>query len=120
MEAKTTTLESLFENVEQYSKTSFELYKHKAVYEIATLTSSLAVKFILSIVVALVSLFASLGLALCWGDMFQKNYYGYFMVALLYVVLGIILFLFRKPWITTQISNTVIKSMLNKKPNLLS
>ncbi|MEO0046772.1 MAG: hypothetical protein RL705_1963 [Bacteroidota bacterium] len=114
MESKTTTLESLFENVEQYSKTSFELYKHKAIYEIASLTSSLAVKFILSMVVALVSLFISLGLALWFGEMMKKNYYGYFMVALLYVMLGILLFLFRKPWIKNQMSNIVIKSMLKQ------
>jgi hypothetical protein len=114
MESKTTTLESLFENVEQYSKTSFELYKHKAIYEIASLTSSLAVKFILSIVVALVSLFVSIGLALWFGEMMKKNYYGYFMVAMLYVMLGILLFLFRKPWIKTQMSNIVIKSMLKQ------
>jgi hypothetical protein len=114
MEAKTTTLESLFENVEQYSKTSFKLYKYKAIYEIASLTSSLAVRFILSIVVALVSLFFSIGLALWFGDMMKKTYYGYFMVALLYVMLGIILFLFRKPWIKTHMSNAVIKSMLNQ------
>jgi hypothetical protein len=114
MEAKTTTLESLFENVEQYSKTSFELYKHKAIYEIASLTSSLTVKFILFIVVALVSLFISIGLAQWFGEMMKKTYYGYFMVALIYMLLGILLFLFRKPWIKIPMSNTVIKSMLNQ------
>lgn len=116
MEAKTTTLESLFENVEQYSKTSFELYKHKAIFEIAALTSSLAVRFILSIVVALVSLFTSIGLALWFGEMMTKTYYGYFAVALVYVALGILLFLFRKPFIKTQMNNTVIKSMLKQNP----
>jgi hypothetical protein len=52
MENRATTLENLFENLEQFSKTSFELYKLKAIYEIASLTSRLAVRFILTIVVA--------------------------------------------------------------------
>ncbi|MFN3969661.1 hypothetical protein [Flavobacterium sp.] len=114
METKTTTLESLFENVEQYSKTSFELYKHKAIYEIATLSSSLAVRFILSIVVALVSLFFSIGFALWFGDMMNNTYYGYFIVGLFYVILGITIFLFRKAWIKTNMNNMVIKSMLKQ------
>jgi hypothetical protein len=46
MENKATTVENLFEKVEQFSNTSFELYKYKAIYEIALLTSSLAVRYI--------------------------------------------------------------------------
>ncbi|MFN3755133.1 hypothetical protein [Flavobacterium sp.] len=119
MENKATTLENLFEKVEQYGKTSFELYKHKAIYEIAALTSTLSVRFILSIVVALVSLFFSIGIALWLGDVLQKNYYGFFIVGFGYVLLWVIILIFRKTWIRTPISNMVIKSMLqtnNKLP----
>ncbi|MGL2964254.1 hypothetical protein ACSVH2_10590 [Flavobacterium sp. RSB2_4_14] len=112
METKATTLENLFEKVEQFGKTSLELYKHKAIYEIAVLTSTLSVRLILVLVIALVSFFLSIGAALWLGDILEKNYYGYFIVALAYVVLGLILFIFRKPWIKTQVSNLVIKSML--------
>ena len=46
MENKATTVENLFEKVEKFGNTSFELYKHKAIYEIALLTSSLALRYI--------------------------------------------------------------------------
>ena len=113
MENKVTTLENLFEKAEQYGNTSLELYKHKAIYEIATVTSTLAVRYILSIVVALFSFFVSIGLAIWIGEVTSKSYYGYFIIASVYVVIGIIIFIFRKPWIKTQVSNLVIKSILN-------
>ncbi len=116
MENKATTLENLFENVEQYSKTSFELYKHKAVYEIATLTSALAVRFILTIVVVLVSLFASIGLALWIGEICGKDYFGFLAVALLYGVVWLILSLFKISCIKKPITEMVIKSMLKTDP----
>jgi len=118
MENKEITLENLFENVEQYSKTSFELYKHKAIYEIASLSSSLSVRFILVIVVTLVSLFVSIGIALWLGDVLKKNYYGFFIVALIYVSIWILLFLFKKKLIREPINNMVIKSMLKTNKRL--
>ena len=42
----TLRMQDLFEKVEQFGNTSFELYKHKAIYEIALLTSSLSVRYI--------------------------------------------------------------------------
>jgi hypothetical protein len=113
MENKATTVENLFEKVEQFSTTSFELYKHKAIYEIALLTSTLAVRYILTIVIALFFFFISIGSAIWIGDVTNKNYYGYFIVALVYSVVGILIYVFRKPWIKVQISNLVRKSMLN-------
>ena len=118
MENKTVTLESLFENVEQFSKTSFELYKHKAIYEIASLTATLSVKFILTMVAVLVSLFISIGIALWLGDVFGKNYYGFFIIGLSYGVLWSILLIYRKTWIRTPMSNRVIKSMLQTNNRL--
>jgi len=118
MENKATTLENLFENVEQYSKTSFELYKHKAIYEIASLTSTLAVRFILTMVVVLVSLFISIGTALWISDALGKNYYGFFIVAFIYVLLWIVLFAVRKSSIGQPMSNMVIKSMLKTNKRL--
>ncbi|WP_291133074.1 hypothetical protein [Flavobacterium sp. UBA7682] len=118
MENKATTLENLFENVEQYGKTSLELYKHKAIYEIASLTSTLSVRFILTMVVALVSLFFSIGIALWLGDVLDKNYYGFFIVGLGYLLLWVIILVFRKTWIRTPISNMVIKSMLQTNNRL--
>jgi hypothetical protein len=118
METKTTTLENLFENVEQYSKTSFELYKHKAIYEIASLTSTLTVRFILTMIVVLVSLFISVGIAIWLGDALEKNYYGFFIVGFGYLLLWTVLLIFRKTWIRTPMSNMVIKSMLQTNNRL--
>jgi hypothetical protein len=118
MENRATTLENLFENLEQFSKTSFELYKLKAIYEIASLTSRLAVRFILTIVVALISLFISIGSALWLGDVLGKSFYGFFIVAFFYILLWVVLFIFRKSSIRQPMSNMIIKSMLQTNSSL--
>ncbi|MCF6129607.1 hypothetical protein L1S35_07980 [Flavobacterium sp. AS60] len=106
----TATIEKLFERIEQYSKTSFELYKYSAIYETATLFSSLAVKLVMTMIVFIVVLLFTVALSLWIGGMLQNTVYGFLIMGTFYIVLGIIIFTFRKPWIQTQISNSIINS----------
>ncbi len=104
------TIEKLFERIEQYSKTSFELYKYSAIYETAALFSSLAVKFVMTLIVFIVVLLFTVALSLWIGDMLQNTAYGFLLMGLFYVLLGIFLFVFRKTWIKKPVSNFVIRS----------
>lgn len=104
------TIEKLFERIEQYSKTSFELYKYSAIYETAALFSSLAVKLVMTLIVFIVALLFTVALSLWIGDMLQNTAYGFLIMGMFYIVVGIIIFIFRKPWIETQVSNSVINS----------
>ncbi|WP_333600765.1 hypothetical protein [Flavobacterium sp.] len=110
MENSATTIENLIERIEQYSKISFDLYKYSAIYETAALFSSLAVKLVMTLVVAVVALLFTVGLALCLGDALGKTAYGFLLMGGVYILLGIVLYIFRKPWIQTQVSNFVIDS----------
>jgi len=49
-------------------------------------------------------------LALCLGDALGKTAYGFLLMGGVYILLGIVLYIFRKPWIQTQVSNFVIDS----------
>ena len=48
------------------------------------------------------------------GEYFGKTYYGFFLIALFYVLLGIVIYLFRKQWIKTPVSNFIISQSLKE------
>jgi uncharacterized membrane protein len=112
MEEKTKLLETLLDRATEYGKTSFELVKLKALDKTTDIVSS----FIpLSVVILLISsclLFLSLGLAFWLGDLLGKTFYGFFVVAAFYILLGIIIHFFLHNWIKRLIGDYFIKNML--------
>lgn len=114
MENTTTTIEKLIEKAEVYSKTTLELCKFNAIYKAADIFSSLTIRLVLIVVVVLFSLMVNIGLAFYLGDYFGKNYYGFFVIALFYFFLGIIVYIFRNQWIKHPVSNFIISQSLSK------
>lgn len=109
MEDKATPIESLFETAEQYGKTSLNLIKLKAIDKASELISTVLSWVIVIIVLALFFIVLNIGIALWLGEMLGKTYYGFFIVAGIYAVLGIIFLL----WVQKPINNSII-SKLNK------
>lgn len=114
MENTITTIEKLIEKAEVYSKTTLELCKLNAIYKAATIFSKLAIRLVLIVVVVLFSLMVNIGLALFLGEYFGKTYYGFFIIALFYLLLGILIYLFRNQWIKEPVSNFIISQSLRK------
>ena len=75
----------------------------------ADIFSDLAVKLILTIVVVLFLLFIEIGLGLFLGEYFGKIYYGFIVVGIVNLCIGLLLFTLKDKWIKTLISNTIIK-----------
>jgi len=106
-------LGSLLEKAEAYGKTSFELYKLKAVDKAAAALSS-----VVSSAIALLTLFlflamAGTGIALWLGVLLGRMYYGFFCVAGFYALAGIILYLVKDNWIKRSVNNAIIRQALN-------
>ena len=53
----------------------------------------------------------NIGIALLLGDLLGKAYYGFFIVAAFYAIIGIILYSSRDKWIKTPIINGLVKSL---------
>lgn len=117
MEEKATLIESLFERTESYVKTNIELVRLKAISKSADLLSALASSIILSVIVLMLVIMLNIGLALWIGDLMGKSYYGFFTVALFYLVIGLVLFLFQGQLIKKPIGNAIITNMLKEKEN---
>jgi hypothetical protein len=114
MENNATTIEMLFERAENYTKTTVELARLNVVDKTADVVSSLISRIAVSIVFAMFAFLVNIGLSLWIGELVGKIYYGFFIVSSFYLLIAIILYIFKDEWIKMPISNFMIVKMLKK------
>lgn len=114
MENNASTIEMLFERAEDYTRTTVELAKLNAVDKTADVMSSLLSRLTVSIVFVLFAFLANIGLSLWIGELVGKVYYGFFIVSSVYLIVAIVLYLFKDQWLKMPISNFIIIKMLKK------
>jgi hypothetical protein len=112
MENIAENIELLYQKVEKYSKTSFELLQLSAIDKTSDILSSLAVVIVLSIISAMFTLFLNIGISLYLGDLLQNYVLGFIIVADCYLLIGIIIYVFRKSLIKTPIDNLIVSKFL--------
>ena len=113
METKANFIEPLFERVEEYGKTSYELLKLKAVDKTAEIASTLISRAAVILVLSMFIIIVTIGIALWLGDLLGKMHYGFFCVAGFYAILGLIIFLTHNR-IKESISNSIVSQCLDK------
>jgi hypothetical protein len=112
METNPTIIESLMASIESYIKTTYQITKLKALEKITLILTSLVSWVIIGVVMLLFALFSSIGLALYLGDLLGKMYYGFFLLAILYGALGVILHTFLLKWLRIAITKLIIEDPL--------
>lgn len=114
MDENVKELETLFERAAEYGKTSIELVKLITIDKTADIVSSFISLSIVILLFATFLLFLNLGLALWLGEVIGKTFYGFFAVAVFYVLTGIVIhFLLHKP-IKRLIGNYLTKYICSK------
>jgi hypothetical protein len=113
MENQANFLDPLIEKARVYGKTSFDLYKLKAVEKTSDISSTIISRLTAFLVLSLFVVMSSIGVAFWLGDYFGEIYYGFFCVGGFYGILGLILYFFLHDWIKERTSNTIVKQMLN-------
>ena len=106
-----TLIESLLDKAETYGKTSLKLATYKAVATSSDVVSSLAAKLAVAIIIAMFVLLASIGLALWLGKELGETFYGFFAVAIIYLFIGLLLYLLRDSLIKNPVSNFIISKL---------
>jgi len=121
MESNATTNENLnlYEKAENYTKTSLELLKLKTVSAVADVLSTLTSRIAVGAVVAFFTLFLNIGISLWLGKVLGEYYYGFFIVALFYLIVAVVMHTLQHKIIKTPIGNMIISSILKetKKEN---
>jgi hypothetical protein len=112
MEDNTKLIESLLERTAEYGKASFELAKLKALDKTSDAVSSLIPHSVVLVLVAVFMLFLNLGLAFWLGEILGRTFYGFFVVAAFYGIVGIVLHFFMHDRLKRIIGNYFIKHVL--------
>ncbi len=113
MEENSSDLKSIVENIEAYSKTSFDLFKLKMVDKIADIISGIASYSVLFVFILMFFLIGNIALALWLGELSGKLLYGFLMLTGLYAGILLLFILCRRKWIKEPIANTLIRKLLN-------
>lgn len=116
MESDATTNENLnlYEKAENYTKTSLELIKLKTVAAAADVLSTLTSRIAVGAVVAFFTLFLNIGISLWLGKVLGEYYYGFFAVALFYLIVAIVMHKTQHKLIKTPIGNMIVSSILKE------
>jgi hypothetical protein len=105
-------MEPLLEKVGHFGQLNIDLIKYKILDKVADLISSFFARFFLLLMISIFAVFLSLGAALWIGELFGKIYYGFFVVALFYGLLSILI-MYLQHSIKMQMNNWIISKMLN-------
>jgi membrane-associated HD superfamily phosphohydrolase len=115
METTTAAVELLFERTEDYTKTTFELAKLKALSTTTDIVTSVTSRISVIIMASLFVLVFNVGVALLLGDLLGKSYYGFFIVAAFYLLATLIAHFFLHQWIKKPVSTLIITQALQSE-----
>jgi hypothetical protein len=113
MEDQKTFIEPLWERAEACGKTSYALFKLKAIDKTADLVSTFISRCTAALFFMLFFFSASIGFSLWLGDVLGKTYYGFFCVAGFYAIVGVVLYFFTHSYIKNRIGNVIVAKMLD-------
>ena len=112
MEDNSKSIESLIEGITDFSKTSYELARLKAIDKSSDVASSMIPHSIVFVLFASFMLFANFGLAFWLGEILGNTYYGFFVVAGFYMITALVLHFFFHKRIKNLIWNSIIRQVL--------
>jgi ABC-type antimicrobial peptide transport system permease subunit len=112
METPAILIESLIERAETYGKTTFELSKLKALETSTLITTSLVSRLSVIIMFSMFAVVLSIAVALLLGELLGKLFYGFFIIAIFYLIAGMLLRSFLYKWIKKPLSDLIIKQVL--------
>ncbi len=111
MEDNTKLIEDLLERATEYGKTSYELVKLKVLDKTTAVVSSFIPHSVVFVLFASFMLFFNLGFVFWPGKILGQIFYGFFVVAAFYGIVGIVLHFFMHKWLKNTISNYIVKQV---------
>jgi len=113
MENDPTAVEELFYKLKDYGETTVDLYKLKAINKVSGFTSNLIVLIVLIVLLFLILICISAGFALLIGVWLGQAFWGFFIMGVLYLIAGLILFANRRKILKEPISNKLLKELID-------
>lgn len=108
-----TTVEELYIRLKEYADTRISLLKLKGIRKVSSKLSSLIVKIVLLALFVFMLFFISAGVALWLGTLLGEMYYGFFIVGGIYILTGLVFWIFKKPLIKAPLINWLTRNLLS-------
>jgi len=111
----------LLTNIKDYVNTNIQLVKLKVTDKSSEAIGGIVAIVIVAFIMMLFLVFLSSAFAILISNLLDSPPSGYFIIAGIYLIIGILLFVNREKWIIIPLGNTMIKAMTkeesdNKKP----
>lgn len=113
-EENTFLTDHLLTKVENFSKTSIELMKLKAINKVADSSANIINYFVVIFILSLICISLNMGLSLFLNQIYKNNYSGFFMVAGI-DLLALILYYFFYPLLKSNFKNSIIEKLAEVK-----
>ena len=111
MENQENPVDSLIDRIKSYVETRIDLFKLKAIDKSSSFLSLLFSMIIMIFMCFSFIMLLSVGVALLIGDMMGKSYYGFFIVAGFYLILGLIIYTYKTKWLKIPMANKMVKHL---------
>lgn len=105
-------IESLLDDTGKYIEAKTELWKLKTADKISENISSIASQVIFLFIISVVIMSLNVGLAIMIGSWMGEVYYGFFVIAGFYTLVGLLLYAARNKIIKTPLYNNIINKIL--------
>ena len=112
MENRQGTFEELFYKLKEYAEIRLKLFKLKSINKVSNFLSTLIAIILLLVLFFLVIFCVTIGIALLLGAWLGHNYYGFFIMGGLYIIIGLILYSLKDKLLKSSISDKLIKELL--------
>ncbi len=112
MQTASEHIENLISATGDYVETKSELIKYQAIDKISDAVSSMASGFVLLLAGFFFFLILSIGISILAGQWLGQMYIGFFLVAGVYALAGLLCYAFRKKWFKQPIANLLIQKFL--------
>jgi hypothetical protein len=112
MDEKENILSSLWDSVEEYSKTNIELIKLKGLDKASDIAAAAISRITAIIAYFTFLLMASLGVAFWLGAVLGRIWYGFFVVAAFYGLLGLLAYFFLHKGLKRVFADMIIHQTL--------
>ncbi len=105
------SIQSLVDRTKDYIETRLELFKLQAINKSADFISSVVNRIVTVFVMTFFFVFLNIGIGLLLGEWLGKSYYGFFVLAALYLITGLLFKANGSKWIKIPVSDMIIKKL---------
>lgn len=104
-------IEAVLDTVGDFVDVRINLFKLQAISKTSEIVSSLAGSVVFAVFIIFFLSMLNIGLALLIGDWLGKAYFGFFILAAIYLLAGLILISQKDKWIKSPVANALIQKV---------